>query len=50
MNQKIGNVQYMAPEMINIKSKKSKYGYGFQVDIWAAGVILYGLMYGNLPF
>jgi serine/threonine protein kinase len=37
----------VAPEIINATKKV---GYGFEVDIWAAGVILYSMLYGHFPF
>lgn len=40
----IGTTHYMSPEVI----KGNKYGYG--VDYWAMGVILYEFFYGMLPF
>lgn len=40
-----GTVCYMAPEMIS----RSKY-HGHSVDIWSLGVILYTLLYGEMPF
>ena len=41
--QSIGTVHYMAPEI-------STGNYGKQVDIYAAGVMLYEMMTGKLPF
>eukprot|EP00186_Timspurckia_oligopyrenoides_P002264 CAMPEP_0182449522 /NCGR_PEP_ID=MMETSP1172-20130603/35092_1 /TAXON_ID=708627 /ORGANISM="Timspurckia oligopyrenoides, Strain CCMP3278" /LENGTH=749 /DNA_ID=CAMNT_0024646839 /DNA_START=210 /DNA_END=2459 /DNA_ORIENTATION=- len=40
----VGTVFYMAPEVVNERP------YGFQVDVWAVGVILYELLSGNRPF
>lgn len=39
-----GTLHYMAPEMISGGS------YGFEVDMWALGVLIYKLFYGSLPF
>jgi calcium-dependent protein kinase len=33
----------MAPEVLNLK-------YGNKCDLWAAGVILYIMLNGNMPF
>jgi serine/threonine protein kinase len=41
--QSIGTVHYMAPEI-------STGNYGKQVDVYAAGVMLYEMMTGKLPF
>jgi 5'-AMP-activated protein kinase catalytic alpha subunit len=41
-----GTVAYMAPEMI----LRQKAGYDTSVDIWSAGVLLYVMIYGCLPF
>ena len=30
--------------------KSSKVGYGLEIDIWAAGVVLYSMIYGRFPF
>lgn len=40
-----GTLVYMAPEMV----QGAKY-LGFAVDIWALGIILYTMVYGELPF
>ena len=44
MNRDIGTLQFKAPEMIELQS------YNEKIDIWGAGVILYYLIYGKLPF
>jgi serine/threonine protein kinase len=41
-----GSLKYMAPELFTHKLKK----IGPHIDIWALGVILYSLVFGQLPF
>jgi hypothetical protein len=41
--QSVGTVHYMAPEV-------STGNYGKQIDVYAAGVILYEMLTGNVPF
>lgn len=50
LKSKVSILQYMAPEMLNANKSHKNKGYGSSVDIWAAGVVLYGLVYGTLPF
>ena len=50
MREKVGSPMYMAPEMLINYKKKSRAGYGKEIDIWAAGIVLYMLVYGKSPF
>ena len=51
-----GSPHYMSPEMLRasrpaVASLPSKHGfYGTEVDIWAAGVALFVLLFGEYPF
>lgn len=40
-----GTTAYMAPEVL----KNEKYS-GFAIDVWSMGIILYAMIYGELPF
>ena len=40
----VGTPMYLPPEMIN----KTKYGY--KVDVWAIGILIYNMVIGQCPF
>ena len=45
MTEQCGTPAYIAPEILADR------GYeGFAVDIWSAGVVLYAMLYGVVPF
>lgn len=45
MFEQCGTPAYIAPEVFENR------GYtGFQSDVWSAGVVLYAMLYGTVPF
>jgi len=45
MKEQCGTPAYIAPEILEDKGYKE-----FGVDIWSAGVVLYSMLYGSVPF
>lgn len=45
MRDQCGTPAYIAPEIL-----RNKNGYTFAVDLWSAGVVLYAMLYGTVPF
>ena len=44
MFEQCGTPAYIAPEILRNK------GYGLSVDLWSAGVVLFAMLYGSVPF
>ncbi|XP_014483651.1 PREDICTED: phosphorylase b kinase gamma catalytic chain, skeletal muscle/heart isoform isoform X3 [Dinoponera quadriceps] len=45
-----GTPGYLAPEVLKCNMFETAEGYGFEVDIWACGVIMFTLLVGSPPF
>ena len=45
MTEQCGTPAYIAPEILRGLGYK-----GFGVDVWSAGVVLYAMLYGSVPF
>ncbi|CAL1689793.1 unnamed protein product [Lasius platythorax] len=45
-----GTPGYLAPEVLKCNMFENADGYGFEVDIWACGVIMFTLLVGCPPF
>jgi 5'-AMP-activated protein kinase catalytic alpha subunit len=45
MNEQCGTPAYIAPEILAGNGYKN-----FAIDIWSAGVVLYAMLYGTVPF
>lgn len=47
----VGTPAYMSPEMTESgKGNKTKDKYSSKTDIWGAGIVLFVMIYGHLPF
>ena len=44
MFEQCGTPAYIAPEILRNK------GYSLSVDLWSAGVVLFAMLYGSVPF
>ena len=44
MREQCGTPAYIAPEILRNR------GYGLNVDLWSAGVVLFAMLYGTVPF
>lgn len=46
----MGTGAYMAPELMTKKSKKSIYSLQKEQDVWSMGIVLYAILFADLPW
>ena len=49
VNDQCGDLAYTAPEALNLNGGETE-GYTSKIDIWSLGVVLYTMLYSNMPY